>query len=359
MSKRLPLLLVIVFLAGRQLHGQSTNWGACSGGATTCTTANVGVGTLNPSFPFTIDNTVAGYLARIYNHSASGSGLDIVSFATGTQAVLLARGNDGNTLSLSVLANGNVGIGTSSPQASLHLYTSAGSNTDLLRIEGAGNAPSYGMTINGLAGPTAAIRASYTNPANTTATELKFYTNPVGGNNNLQQRVVIDGAGNVGIGTPTPAYTLDVNGSIRATMVIGAVYQDVAEWVPANETMPPGTVVVLNPDRSNEVIPSTHSYDTSVAGVVSEKPGLLLGEASDSKAKIATTGRVRVRVDATQAPIRIGDLLVTSDRKGVAMKSEAVEVNGRRFHQPGTILGKALEPLNNGAGEILVLLSLQ
>jgi hypothetical protein len=123
--------------------------------------------------------------------------------------------------------------------------------------------------------------------------------------------------------------------------------------------MVPGTVVTLNAGRRNEVMPSAHSYDTSVAGVVSSKPGILLGEGSEGKAKIATTGRVRVRVDATPSAIRIGDLLVTSDRSGVAMKSEPLEFNGRRFHQPGTILGKALEPLDRGEGEILVLLTLQ
>jgi hypothetical protein len=74
---------------------------------------------------------------------------------------------------------------------------------------------------------------------------------------------------------------------------------------------------------------------------------------------VATTGRVKVKVDATRAPIKVGDLLVTSDVEGVAMKSEPVDVGGRRMHAPGTIIGKALEPLEKGAGEILVLLSLQ
>ena len=40
------------------------------------------------------------------------------------------------------------------------------------------------------------------------------------------------------------------------------------------------------------------------------------------------------------------------------MASEPIEVNGRQFHQPGTILGKALESLAEGEGEILVLLTL-
>jgi hypothetical protein len=37
----------------------------------------------------------------------------------------------------------------------------------------------------------------------------------------------------------------------------------------------------------------------------------------------------------------------------------AVEVAGVKMHRPGTVIGKALEPLERGEGEILVLLSLQ
>ena len=161
-----------------------------------------------------------------------------------------------------------------------------------------------------------------------------------------------------GTGMSTFAGPLTVTGAITATTVY-ANYQDVAEWVPAAEAMPAGTVVVISNDTNNTVTASTRSYDTGVAGVVSANPGLLLGVASASKGKIATTGRVRVRVDASKQPIRIGDLLVTSDRPGMAMKSEPLNVGGAKIHRPGTILGKALEPLPGGEGEILVLLSLQ
>jgi hypothetical protein len=93
--------------------------------------------------------------------------------------------------------------------------------------------------------------------------------------------------------------------------------------------------------------------------VISAKPGLALGESGEDKVLVATTGRVRVKVDATRAPIRVGDLLVTSDTTGYAMKSEPFVVNGRSIHSPGTIIGKALQPLEKGTGEIMVLLSLQ
>lgn len=41
------------------------------------------------------------------------------------------------------------------------------------------------------------------------------------------------------------------------------------------------------------------------------------------------------------------------------LSGEPVEFAGRKMHMPGTIIGKALEPLESGKGEILVLLSLQ
>ena len=93
--------------------------------------------------------------------------------------------------------------------------------------------------------------------------------------------------------------------------------------------------------------------------MISAQPGITLGEKSNSKVLVATTGRVKVKVDASKGPIHIGDLLVTSDVPGVAMKSEPVEFAGRKMHMPGTLIGKALEPLEKGSGEILVLLSLQ
>lgn len=170
--------------------------------------------------------------------------------------------------------------------------------------------------------------------------------------------------GMVGIGL-IPAHPLHVNGDGKITGNltvdgnIGAKFQDVAEWVPSNADLAPGTVVILDPTASNQVMASGRSYDTTVAGVVSAQPGLILGEAGDAKEQIATTGRVKVRVDASAAPIRIGDLLVTSSRPGTAMRSQPIDVGGAAIHRPGTIIGKALEPLAAGQGEILVLLSLQ
>jgi hypothetical protein len=176
---------------------------------------------------------------------------------------------------------------------------------------------------------------------------------------NSADRFHIRPDGNVGIGTNTPSSRLHVVGDVTVTGNIAARYQDIAEWVPSSSPISPSTVVVLDPTRANFVMPASEAYDTRVAGVVSSSPGIVLGEAVDGMVKVATTGRVKVKVDATAAPVRIGDLLVTSSREGLAMRSEPLTVAGVQIHRPGTVIGKALEPLDSGQGEILVLLSLQ
>jgi len=148
-------------------------------------------------------------------------------------------------------------------------------------------------------------------------------------------------------------------GNLTVAGNLAAKYQDVAEWVESSQSLSPGTVVVLDKTKINQVVASTEAYDTRVAGVISLQPGITLGEGGENKVLVATTGRVRVKVSATRSPIHIGDLLVTSDVPGLAMKSEPFTISGRKVHSPGTLIGKAIEPLEKGTGEILVLLSLQ
>jgi hypothetical protein len=182
---------------------------------------------------------------------------------------------------------------------------------------------------------------------------LALYTN------SSAPQMLLTTSGNVGIGTTAPAAMLHVAGNVQVDGNIAAKYQDVAEWVPAASKLAPGTVVILGGTKPNEVTASEKAYDTRVAGVVSEKPGLILGEGGDNQVKVAHIGRVKVKVDASYGPVQIGDLLVTSATPGYAMRSQPVTIGNAAIHQPGTLIGKALEPLDNGQGEVLVLLTLQ
>ena len=175
----------------------------------------------------------------------------------------------------------------------------------------------------------------------------------------ITERMRITATGNVGIGTNNPQVKLDVAGDVQVSGNIAAKYQDVAEWVVASHKLVPGRVVSLDLTHANAVVPCARRYDTHIAGVVSSQPGLILGERGDGKVLVATSGRVKVKVDATRHSIKIGDLLVTSDKLGAAMKSQPIRMGATLIHRPGTIIGKALEPLAKGKGEILVLLSLQ
>jgi len=167
-------------------------------------------------------------------------------------------------------------------------------------------------------------------------------------------------SGNIGVGTTTPAQRLHVVGNLRVDGNISALYQDVAEWVESNEAIASATVVIADADEINRVkISPGVAYDTAVAGVVSAQPGVLLGEEKPGKVAVAQSGRVLVKVDASYGAIRAGDLLVTSPVPGYAMRSQPVMLGDVPIHRPGTILGKALQPLVSGRGEILVLLTLQ
>jgi len=274
--------------------------------------------------------------------------------------------------------SGNVGIGTTNP------------SNNKLDVEGSGTADEDVLWVNNQ-GPFASrmvlrtqSQTAYFGISDPSATDpllemgglpgaLHFGVNNVmpiqfwnSDGTKRTVRMTISKTGNVGIGTTTtPSQKLEVVGNAKITGDLevsgnlAAKYQDVAEWVKSSKAMLPGTVAILDSALDNQVLPSDIAYDTRVAGVISTQPGIALGEKGAEKVLVAAAGRVRVKATASNGPIAIGDLLVTSGRTGTAMRSTTVDIGGISIHRPGTVLGKALQSLKEGDGEILVLLTLQ
>jgi hypothetical protein len=130
----------------------------------------------------------------------------------------------------------------------------------------------------------------------------------------------------------------------------------------AGEDIEPGTVLVLDPD-SDALRPCYESAQTSVIGVRSPYEG----PDDNGKQHVITYGSnmilppeegesetvevpIKIKVDASYGPIKRGDLLTTSATVGYAMHASDPKL--------GTIVGKALESLASGRGEIKVMVTL-
>jgi hypothetical protein len=284
-----------------------------------------------------------------------------------------------------VLPNGNVGIGTTTPGYTLDVAGSAHVGGNSLRVEGGISAGGqYAVAVDGLEGLVSQFQ---------TPTEVP------GG------RFMILPNGNVGIGNPSPQNRLDVRGNVGAsgTLITGSditsngqilaqsnivsgarviaskgflgmcmipgtgpvqyagvscdVAFDLAEMYPSLEPTEPGDVLIVGYPSSPaaSVRRSTGPYDGRLLGVVSTSPGLVLeGEhvymaGDNTKLITANTtvvglaGRVPVKVSMENGPVLVGDPLTSSSTPGVAMKAT----------RAGKVLGYALESMSMD-GKVLV-----
>jgi hypothetical protein len=120
-----------------------------------------------------------------------------------------------------------------------------------------------------------------------------------------------------------------------------------------------GDLLVIDQTANRHLALAQQPYSTLVAGIYSTKPGMLgsIKRVDEAAAKdeipLAVVGIVPCKVTAENGPIQAGDLLVTSSTPGHAMKGTD------RSRLVGAVVGKALESLQEGAGVIQVLVTLQ
>lgn len=310
-------------------------------------------------------------------------------------------GSTGNNLYL-LSGSGSVCIGTGSSIEKLNINGSYNGNLGI-QIQNTDTGVYSGEVIKfkGEAGGESAFIAVYNNNDTFRPSHMKIVnetinaliTFNIGGVGTGTEKVRIANNGDVGIGTVNPGAKLHVNGNIKAQMKtlysspnykymrwIGegsvpahdGIYElgyDIAELFNTNEEVEPGDVLVI--DSNGKLKKSDKPYVTKVAGIVSTAPAILF-EGSElqiapephkfekgTNPPVTLAGRVLANVSAENGPIEPGDLLTTSPTPGHAMKAKPIdEINGYPIYPQGCIVGKALEPLKEGKGKILVLVCL-
>jgi len=118
----------------------------------------------------------------------------------------------------SINLTGNLGIGTTSPQQLLHVNGGAGDTTIQITNSASGSAATDGFSL------TVENPSSDVNIRNREASNIRFYTS-----NDEKLRITSDGK--VGIGTESPASTLDVKGALRITRNVAAGDASEGNWV--------------------------------------------------------------------------------------------------------------------------------
>ena len=123
---------------------------------------------------------------------------------------------------------------------------------------------------------------------------------------------------------------------------------DLGEIYYSNNPIDPGTVVTLDNSLAAGVKPTEKAYDKSTLGVVSTRPGLLLGGEGQNEGYatiLALKGRVPVKVNIEGGEIKAGDFLTSSSTPGVAMKAV----------RSGSVIGVAMQDYSgDGVGKIMV-----
>jgi hypothetical protein len=113
---------------------------------------------------------------------------------------------------------------------------------------------------------------------------------------------------------------------------------------PVSGPVEAGDLLVFDPKLPGVLVRGASAHDPGVVGIVAGEPVTVDGAL---QVALVETNYAVLHVDAGYGAIRPGDLLTSSFTPGRAMR--AIEMI------PGTIVGKALEPLEAGTGSIRVL----
>jgi hypothetical protein len=224
---------------------------------------NVGIGTVSPSDKLNVVVSSNGNAAR-FDGPTSGLILqtnattaDIIAYGGTTPSYRTLNFATSATTAMSIISgSGNVGIGTTNPTVALEISTGAGSGANRVLLKPTTDYAFYqinntaGTTYIGTDNSTGAVfgNGAYAmNIYNSYAGNINFYTNSA-------LRMSISSSGNIGIGTSSPSYQLDVNGTGRfsSTLNIGGV-TDIQSARTVQLTLLKLSTTTLSSDINDEV----------------------------------------------------------------------------------------------------------
>ena len=245
-----------------------------------------------------------------------------------------------------ITTTGNVGIGTTTPGAKLHVEGSGGPIEAIIKSNGDRAFLSVESTITGLNRKWSVESGIFGTPGlfgiydwQANRAGLTIDTSGLVAVRALQLTGGADFAENFDVNA-TPLNSKDARGAARQVA--------------------PGMVVSIDSTSPGKLKLSAQAYDRRVAGIISGaggvKPGMTMGQEgtlADGKHPVALSGRVYVWVDATRGAVKPGDLLTTSSTPGHAMKAAYPS------KAQGAIIGKAMTGLKRGKGLVLALVTLQ